>query len=176
MLQCCATIQTCTIITLNWCLFSFAVFQEFKQYAITRQNPFWWTHQKHDGKLWNLNNYRTDVIQVFSSSLFLKCSPEASSSPGLLVASCTSRHVPLHRCLNYVTSSKPFCCSYARDTYSRQRSLGAWQLLAVHCARVAEVFPETISHSLKGTSARYAQRTPCICSHTRCSSAPQIFR
>ena len=28
------------------------------------QNPFWWTHQKHDGKLWNLNNYRTDMIQV----------------------------------------------------------------------------------------------------------------
>jgi pre-mRNA-processing factor 8 len=27
-------------------------------------NPFWWTHQRHDGKLWNLNNYRTDVIQV----------------------------------------------------------------------------------------------------------------
>jgi pre-mRNA-processing factor 8 len=29
-----------------------------------RQNPFWWTHQRHDGKLWNLNNYRTDVIQA----------------------------------------------------------------------------------------------------------------
>ena len=28
------------------------------------QNPFWWTHQRHDGKLWNLNNYRTDVIQA----------------------------------------------------------------------------------------------------------------
>jgi hypothetical protein len=27
-------------------------------------NPFWWTHQRHDGKLWNLNNYRTDVIQA----------------------------------------------------------------------------------------------------------------
>ncbi|KAJ8927951.1 hypothetical protein NQ314_019584 [Rhamnusium bicolor] len=33
---------------------------EFKQY----QNPFWWTHQRHDGKLWNLNNYRTDMIQA----------------------------------------------------------------------------------------------------------------
>jgi hypothetical protein len=22
---------------------------EFKQYHIPRQNPFWWTHQKHDG-------------------------------------------------------------------------------------------------------------------------------
>ncbi len=86
--------------------------QEFKQFQITRANPFWWTHQvreallrshsrfavpthahradgelrpwphahvastcvracvrlrgaqKHDGKLWNLNNYRTDVIQA----------------------------------------------------------------------------------------------------------------
>ena len=31
----------------------------FKQYQIPRSNPFWWTHQRHDGKLWNLNNYRT---------------------------------------------------------------------------------------------------------------------
>jgi pre-mRNA-processing factor 8 len=37
---------------------------EFKSYTMLRQNPFWWTHQKHDGKLWNLNNYRTDVIQA----------------------------------------------------------------------------------------------------------------
>ena len=37
---------------------------DFKQYQILRQNPFWWTHQRHDGKLWNLNNYRTDVIQA----------------------------------------------------------------------------------------------------------------
>ena len=29
-----------------------------------RQNPFWWTHQRHDGKLWNLNHYRTDMIQA----------------------------------------------------------------------------------------------------------------
>jgi pre-mRNA-processing factor 8 len=38
--------------------------QDFKQYQMLRQNPFWWTHQKHDGKLWNLNNYRTDMIQA----------------------------------------------------------------------------------------------------------------
>jgi pre-mRNA-processing factor 8 len=25
-------------------------------------NPFWWTSQRHDGKLWQLNNYRIDVI------------------------------------------------------------------------------------------------------------------
>jgi hypothetical protein len=38
--------------------------QEFKQYTLLKHNPFWWTHQRHDGKLWNLNNYRTDVIQA----------------------------------------------------------------------------------------------------------------
>lgn len=38
--------------------------QEFKQYQMLRANPFWWTHQRHDGKLWNLNNYRTDMIQA----------------------------------------------------------------------------------------------------------------
>ena len=37
---------------------------DFKSYQVTRINPFWWTHQRHDGKLWNLNNYRTDVIQA----------------------------------------------------------------------------------------------------------------
>ena len=37
---------------------------DFKHYQMLRQNPFWWTHQKHDGKLWNLNNYRTDMIQA----------------------------------------------------------------------------------------------------------------
>jgi len=37
---------------------------DFKQYQVLRQNPFWWTHARHDGKLWNLNNYRTDMIQA----------------------------------------------------------------------------------------------------------------
>jgi len=37
---------------------------EFKSYQVLKQNPFWWTHQRHDGKLWNLNNYRTDIIQA----------------------------------------------------------------------------------------------------------------
>jgi pre-mRNA-processing factor 8 len=36
----------------------------FKQYQVLRANPFWWTHQRHDGKLWNLNAYRTDMIQA----------------------------------------------------------------------------------------------------------------
>ncbi|KAJ3080486.1 Pre-mRNA-processing-splicing factor 8, partial [Rhizoclosmatium hyalinum] len=33
-------------------------------YQILKANPFWWTHQRHDGKLWKLNNYRTDMIQA----------------------------------------------------------------------------------------------------------------
>ena len=37
---------------------------EFAQFRVCRWSPFWWTHQKHDGKLWNLNNFRTDVIQA----------------------------------------------------------------------------------------------------------------
>ncbi|GMM36116.1 U4/U6-U5 snRNP complex subunit [Saccharomycopsis crataegensis] len=36
----------------------------FKEYSIARFNPFWWTNSFHDGKLWNLNAYRTDVIQA----------------------------------------------------------------------------------------------------------------
>jgi pre-mRNA-processing factor 8 len=37
---------------------------QFKEFQAARHNPFWWTHARHDGKLWNLNNYRTDVIQA----------------------------------------------------------------------------------------------------------------
>ncbi|ELP90364.1 pre-mRNA-processing-splicing factor, putative [Entamoeba invadens IP1] len=37
---------------------------EFKKYQVDKINPFWWTHQRHDGKLWNLNNYRSDMIQA----------------------------------------------------------------------------------------------------------------
>ncbi|SBT31059.1 pre-mRNA-processing-splicing factor 8, putative (PRPF8) [Plasmodium ovale wallikeri] len=38
--------------------------QLFKQYQLIKSNPFWWTNQRHDGKLWNLSNYRTDMIQA----------------------------------------------------------------------------------------------------------------
>lgn len=37
---------------------------EFKKYMHTRNDAFWWTHQRHDGKLWNLTNYRADMIQA----------------------------------------------------------------------------------------------------------------
>lgn len=38
--------------------------QEFKQFQLLKSTPFGWTNQRHDGKLWNLNAYRTDVIQA----------------------------------------------------------------------------------------------------------------
>jgi hypothetical protein len=37
---------------------------EFRQYQSSKYNTFWWTSPRHDGKLWNLSNYRTDVIQA----------------------------------------------------------------------------------------------------------------
>lgn len=36
----------------------------FKKYSVERSSPFWWTNSHHDGKLWNLNSYRTDIIQA----------------------------------------------------------------------------------------------------------------
>ncbi|AMD21189.1 HEL091Wp [Eremothecium sinecaudum] len=38
--------------------------KEFKKFSLDRTNSFWWTNGRHDGKLWNLNAYRTDVIQA----------------------------------------------------------------------------------------------------------------
>lgn len=50
-------------------LFWVAVLEAYSVFTMSlrqvlKQNPFWWTHQRHDGKLWNLNNYRTDMIQA----------------------------------------------------------------------------------------------------------------
>ena len=36
----------------------------FKKYNLFKTNPFGWTHYRHDGKLWNLHDYRSDVIQA----------------------------------------------------------------------------------------------------------------
>lgn len=36
----------------------------FKKYSLYKTNPFRWTHHHHDGKLWNLRDYRADVIQA----------------------------------------------------------------------------------------------------------------
>lgn len=67
--------------------------QEYKTFTSTRANPFWWTHQKHDGKLWNFNNYRTDVIQVRT------CIPpprHVTPSPRSIATCCTAatQHPP----------------------------------------------------------------------------------
>lgn len=35
-----------------------------RKYQVAKYDPFWWTHPRHDGKLWSLNEYRTDVIQA----------------------------------------------------------------------------------------------------------------
>lgn len=37
---------------------------EYKKYMHARNDAFWWTHQRHDGKLWSLTNYRADMIQA----------------------------------------------------------------------------------------------------------------
>ncbi|EMD31667.1 hypothetical protein CERSUDRAFT_69165 [Gelatoporia subvermispora B] len=39
---------------------------DWKQYQLLKHSPFWWTSQRHDGKLWQLNNYRADAIAAFS--------------------------------------------------------------------------------------------------------------
>ena len=36
----------------------------FKRYSVGKRDPMSWTNIRHDGKLFNLNNYRTDVIQA----------------------------------------------------------------------------------------------------------------
>ncbi|EPQ26542.1 uncharacterized protein PFL1_05864 [Pseudozyma flocculosa PF-1] len=36
--------------------------QEFKRYQVAKSQPFAWTNQRHDGKLHNLNQLRTDTI------------------------------------------------------------------------------------------------------------------
>ena len=66
------SMQTIMIFGANYKIISFGA--EVFQYPVytsllvmlqvLKQNPFWWTHQRHDGKLWNLNNYRTDMIQA----------------------------------------------------------------------------------------------------------------
>ena len=37
---------------------------EMKKYNSIKFEPFWWTSDKHDGKLWDLNKYRIDLIQI----------------------------------------------------------------------------------------------------------------
>ena len=38
--------------------------QYYKKFSVGKRDPMFWTNSRHDGKLFNLNNYRTDVIQA----------------------------------------------------------------------------------------------------------------
>ena len=38
--------------------------QEFKKYSILKSNSFWWTSRKQDGQLYNLQNYRKDMVEA----------------------------------------------------------------------------------------------------------------
>ncbi|CAA7056917.1 unnamed protein product [Microthlaspi erraticum] len=40
----------------------------FNQYRVVKRNPLWWTQETHDGKLWNLNKYGSDVMHAFGGS------------------------------------------------------------------------------------------------------------
>nr|UXY86768.1 splicing factor Prp8 [Cryptomonas paramecium] len=37
---------------------------ELKKYYCIKKNYFWWTNTKHEGKLWNLNKYKSDLIKT----------------------------------------------------------------------------------------------------------------
>ncbi|OMH82497.1 Pre-mRNA-processing-splicing factor 8 [Zancudomyces culisetae] len=37
---------------------------EWKMYQVLKNSTFWWTNNRHDGRLWQLNAYRTDIIQA----------------------------------------------------------------------------------------------------------------
>ena len=38
--------------------------QEYMNFGNDHFDPFWWTNSRHDGRLWNFNSYRADVIQA----------------------------------------------------------------------------------------------------------------
>jgi pre-mRNA-processing factor 8 len=53
----------------------------FKQFQLLRANPFFWTSARHDGKLWQLNNYRVDVIAALGGVEGVRVIPLSLSSP-----------------------------------------------------------------------------------------------
>ena len=42
---------------------------EWKQFSVLRHSPFYWTHQRHDGKLWNLGNYVNNTPNTHAYTL-----------------------------------------------------------------------------------------------------------
>ena len=81
---------------------------DLKQYQVLKNNPFWWTHQRHDGKLWNLNNYRTDMIQALGGVERINTDHRAWFSPFTLLkvlADAGLQSQSLHGCAVFASGS-----------------------------------------------------------------------
>ena len=113
---------------------------EWKAFSVLRHSPFYWTHQRHDGKLWNLGNARTDVIQALGGvegilehtlfkatafptweGLFWSASQPciASSQPPLLTFPLIWIRCSVSRCL----------CCLGRRRASRPARSYCWQMV-----------------------------------------------
>lgn len=56
---------------------------DFKQYQLLKQNPFWWTHQRHDGKLWSAPTHSHCPASPEIFPVFLQILAEQHTSVGV---------------------------------------------------------------------------------------------
>ena len=70
---------------------------EWKSFSVLRHSPFYWTHQRHDGKLWNLGNYRTG--QAAAVTLAPPSLPSTHLPPHLLASAPSSPSAALMQTL-----------------------------------------------------------------------------
>ena len=103
-----------------------APWQRRERYNIMRQNPFWWTHQRHDGKLWNLNNYRTDMIQALGGRQ--GCDDELSDCPIMTITTMDhgTSYEPTITNESKRDSSQGFFPHFSSET---TEELGHWESL-----------------------------------------------